>query len=87
MPPKVLNLAGPDVTTRVEMVELISQALGVTPNLIEQQAVEEPAWRADIWLLKELLRKPSVSLKDGLTEIVQAIKKARTQWQGTLSAG
>ena len=78
MPPKVLNLAGPDVTTRVEMVELISQALGVTPNLIEQQAVEEPAWRADISLLKELLSKPSVSLKDGLTEIVQAIKKART---------
>ena len=78
MPPKVLNLAGPDVTTRVEMVELISQALGVTPNLIEQQAVEEPAWRADISFLKDLLSKPSVSLKDGLTEIVQAIKKART---------
>ncbi|MDC0067245.1 NAD(P)-dependent oxidoreductase [Gammaproteobacteria bacterium] len=78
VPPKVLNLAGPDVTTRVEMVELISQALGLTPNLIEQQVVEEPAWRADISLLKELLSKPSVSLKDGLTEIVQAIKKART---------
>lgn len=78
VPPMVLNVAGPEVTTRAEMVELVSQALGVTPNLVEQQAVEEPAWRADISLLKELLGEPSVGLKEGLTEIAQAVKKART---------
>lgn len=78
VPPKVLNVAGPDVTTRAEMVELISQALGVTPNLVEQQRVEEPAWRADISLLTQLLGAPSVGLKEGLTEVAQAIKKART---------
>ncbi len=83
VPPKVLNVAGPDVTTRAEMVELVSQALGVTPNLVEQLAVEEPAWRADISLLKELLGEPSVGLKEGLTEVAQAIKKAHTQWKAT----
>ncbi len=78
VPPKVLNVAGPDVTTRAEMIELVSQALGVIPNLVEKHAIEEPAWRADISLLKELLGAPSVSLKEGLTEVAQAINKART---------
>ncbi len=76
VPPQVLNVAGPEVTTRAAMVELVSQALGVVPNLIEQQAVEEPAWRADISLLKALLGEPRVGLKEGLSEVAQVIQQA-----------
>ncbi len=77
VPPKVLNVAGPDVTTRAEMVALFCEAFGITPNLIEQDELAEPAWRADISLLKELLGEACIGLKEGLTEVAQAISKAR----------
>jgi len=75
VPPKVLNVAGPDVTTRAEMAAIVGEALGITPNLVQQQSVEEPAWRADISLQTKLLGKPDVGLKEGLREVAQAIAK------------
>ncbi len=75
VPPRVFNVAGVDVVSWAEMIDLLSEALGVAPNLVEQDA-DEPAWIADISLLKELLGEPSVRLREGLTEVAQAITAA-----------
>jgi len=73
VPPRVLNVAGVDVVTWGEMVNLLSDAFGVAPNLVEQDA-DEPAWIADISLLKKLLGEPMVRLKEGIAEVAQAIE-------------
>ncbi len=73
VPPKVLNVAGVDVVSWRDLVYSLSEALQVTPNVVEQDA-DEPAWLADISMLKELLGEPKVRLKEGIAEVVQAIK-------------
>ncbi len=72
VPPRVLNVAGVDVVSRSEMVNLLSEGLGATPNLVETDT-DEQTWIADISLLRELLGEPRIRLKEGIAEIAQAI--------------
>ncbi len=73
-PAIVINIGGAEVISQLEMIAIMSQALGIDPKFHEIE--EAPLfWLGDISLMKRLLGEPTVSLRDGIKKVVETVSR------------
>jgi nucleoside-diphosphate-sugar epimerase len=64
-PPRVVNVAGPEVVSRTRFVELLGDAIGRRP-VIRRGREPSSSWVADIRRLERTLGRPRVSVTEGV---------------------
>ena len=74
VPPRPINVTGTGATQE-ELVTRIGEKLGRVPKIVEIDQFT-PSGIADIALLKELLGEPEVSLDEGISRVVDAVRKS-----------
>jgi nucleoside-diphosphate-sugar epimerase len=70
VPATILNVAGTEIRSKVELLELISEAIGVDYR-IEESETEERAWVGDVSSMLKSLGEPKVKLKEGIGIMVK----------------
>jgi nucleoside-diphosphate-sugar epimerase len=70
VPAEIMNVAGTEIKSKIELLDLISEAIGVDYR-IEESEVEEPAWVGDVSLMLKTLGEPKVRLKEGIGLMVR----------------
>lgn len=63
--PRVVNVAGPDVVSRVEFVDRLAESLGLKATY-ERGASPAPSWAADIERLERTLGSPQIGVAEGI---------------------
>jgi nucleoside-diphosphate-sugar epimerase len=70
VPATILNVAGTEVKTKIELLDLISEAMGVDYR-IEEGEGEERAWVGDVSSMLKSLGEPKIKLKEGIGIMVK----------------
>lgn len=70
VPATVLNVAGTEIKSKIELLDLISEAIGVDYR-IEENEREELAWVGDVSSMLKCLGEPKVKLKEGIGIMVK----------------
>ena len=63
--PRVINVAGPEVTTLAGMIRLLARAVGARPRIREETDLR-PSWVADIERMQRCLCAPTIGVADGV---------------------
>ena len=65
-----MNVAGMEIKSKIELLDMISEAIGVDYR-IEESEREELAWVGDVSLMLKSLGEPKVKLKEGIGMMVK----------------
>jgi nucleoside-diphosphate-sugar epimerase len=63
--PRVVNIAGPDVVSRVAFVDRLAETLGLSATY-ERGVSPAPSWAADIERLERTLGSPKIGVAEGI---------------------
>ena len=70
VPATILNLAGVEIKSKIELLDMISKALGLD-YIVEESEKEDLAWVGDVSLMLKSLREPKVKLREGIERMVK----------------
>ena len=70
VPATILNVAGTEIKNKIELLDLIGEAIGMDYR-IEENESEEKAWVADVSSMLKSLGEPKVKLKEGIGIMVK----------------
>jgi len=76
VPATTINVAGGEIRSKIELLDMISEGLGVDYT-VEESAREELAWVGDVSLMRRSLGEPKVTLKEGIDRMVKQRYSAR----------
>jgi hypothetical protein len=65
-----MNVAGTEIKSKIELLDLISETIGVNYQ-IEKSEREEWAWVGDVSSMLKSLGEPKVKLKEGIGMMVK----------------
>lgn len=66
----VINVAGPEIISLREVVEIIGRKLSKTPVIECDHNAAEPWLTADISLMKKILATPKITFEEGVTDLI-----------------
>ena len=69
-PATIINLAGVENKSKIELLDMISEACGMSYT-IEENEREELSWVGAVDLMIRLLGEPKVKLKEGIERMVK----------------
>lgn len=70
VPATIMNVAGVEIKTKIELLNMIGEALGVDYK-VEESEREELAWVGDVSLMLKSLGEPKVKLREGIERMVK----------------
>ena len=70
VPATIMNVAGTEIKSKIELLDLISKAIGVDYR-IDESGREELAWVGDVSSMLRSLGEPKVQLKEGIRMMVK----------------
>ena len=70
VPATIMNVAGTEIKSKIELLDLISEAIGVHYR-IEESEREEWAWVGDVSSMLKSVGEPKVKLKEGIGIMVK----------------
>ncbi|MFC2058112.1 NAD-dependent epimerase/dehydratase family protein [Chloroflexota bacterium] len=83
IPPRVMNAAGSEVVSIPDLLNMIGEALGTEPIIIDtdetQIPLTEPTFVLDTTLLTSLMGEPSVKLDEGISGVAQRILQLKSK--------
>jgi nucleoside-diphosphate-sugar epimerase len=70
VPATTMNVAGVEIKSKIELLDMISEGLGVDYT-VEESEREELAWVGDVSLMLQSLGEPKVKLREGIERMVK----------------
>jgi nucleoside-diphosphate-sugar epimerase len=70
VPARIMNVAGTEIKSKIELLNLISEAVGVNYRTVENES-KESAWVGDVSSMLKSLGEPKVKLKEGIGTMVK----------------
>jgi nucleoside-diphosphate-sugar epimerase len=70
VPATTMNVAGVEIKSKIELLDMISEGLGVDYK-VEENEREELAWVGDVSLMLKSLGEPKVKLREGIERMVK----------------
>jgi nucleoside-diphosphate-sugar epimerase len=70
VPATTINIAGTEIKSKIQLLDMISEAIGVDYRM-EENAGEELAWVGDTGLMLNSIGEPKVKLKEGIGIMVK----------------
>jgi UDP-glucuronate 4-epimerase len=71
VPPTILNVAGVEVKSKIELLDMLSEALDMDHRL-EESGKEDLAWVGDMSSMLRSLGEPKVRLKEGIERMLSS---------------
>jgi hypothetical protein len=69
-PATIMNVAGVEVKSKIELLDMLSEALVMDYN-IEKSEKEDLAWVGNVGLMCSSLGKPKVKLREGIERMIK----------------
>jgi len=70
VPATIMNVAGVEIKSKIELLDMICEGLGVDYK-VEESEREELAWVGDVNLMVKSLGEPKVKLREGVERMVE----------------
>jgi nucleoside-diphosphate-sugar epimerase len=70
VPPTVLNVGGVEAKSKIELLDMLSEALGMSYK-IEEDGKEDLSWVGDVSSMLRSLGEPKVRLREGIARMVE----------------